>query len=187
MRLHFEIQWWCAAVGWSEASGHGYVRRPEIAGLRRHPGGLVAHLGAASDKSFQGLPKSWWAVLLQKRGAIHKHFRMHLVRRSVKGYDDGKNYSAHLSRLATILRFTCSSSDLLYRLRCAKELLLSFHCLDGLKLCHSQYGRREYNLSSVTTLVDAIFCFWIQFSADKQYLVLRTFNNWLFFLIFTQI
>lgn len=42
--------------------------------------GLVAHLGAAGDISVQGLPKSWWAALLQKRGAIHKHFRMHHVR-----------------------------------------------------------------------------------------------------------
>lgn len=78
--------------------------------------GLVAHLGAAGDISVQGLPKSWWAVLLQKRGAIHKHFRMHLVRTSVKGYVDWKIYFAHLSRLAAILRFTCSSSHLLYTL-----------------------------------------------------------------------
>lgn len=89
--------------------------RPQAWNSRSAPP-LVAHLGAASDKSVQGLPKSWWAVLLQKRGAIHKHFRMHLVRSPVKGYDDWKIYSAHLSRLATILRFTCSSSDLLYTL-----------------------------------------------------------------------
>lgn len=38
-----------AAVGWSAASGHGNVRRPEIAGLSRNSGGLVAHLGAAAD------------------------------------------------------------------------------------------------------------------------------------------
>lgn len=96
--------------------------------------GLVAHLGAAGDISDQGLPKSWWAVLLQKRGAIHKHFRMHLVRTYV---------CERIRRLENLLcilfSFGCGSLTvrLTYFIRCAKEHLLSFHCLDGLKLCHS--------------------------------------------------